>query len=1351
MSGSDDTAEDVDPTGGGLFLFVSLFLGVLLKELTRKVPLPYTVLVMLAGVLLGALSPFAYLSSNTQASQNAWASIDPHILLFIFLPALLFESAFSTDWHVFRRSLLQIVMLAGPGVLIGTTLTALLVSFFPYGWDWARCAMFGSILSATDPVAVVALLHELGAPERLGVLIEGESLLNDGVALVLFLIFHDIVNGTNPRSGGQITVLLLQMAAGGPVLGIFVGFILALCLERIVDEPVHEVTFTVLVSYLTFYVAEATQLHVSGVLAVVAMGLYMSARGRTAISPVSEQTMEHFWAIVGYIANTLVFMVAGLVVARQMLSNEIEAIDWLLLGVLYICLNVIRALVTFMLRPVMNCMGDEVTLKDAAVMSWGGLRGAVGLALALIVQEDSHLEHEHKLRARVVFHVAGIAFLTLLVNGSSTKSLLSRFKLTVASSSSIWVFQHAVDHVKHALAAEMAEMSTYAAFNSADFIRVGDAMPRLFRPPHAGEERTRLLLLQMRAVAHAYVLFNRPRWQRAAREAAAARSAAAGRGGGSSDEDDAPATVSAISVSAVGSGRAIRGVRLSTAELEKVRGVLAIKAPDLESPLFESEVRRRYLHLVKSLYWEQFELGYLSAAAVRGLLESVKVALDHDLDCGCQLNEWKYLLPQLRVGHSAQSVKDWPLVGYFASAYVARRLRVSYDILKTFIWAHEHVAKRFDDLVGSGPAARHVLAESRSNVRRARSYLRSMNESFPAVSRAVYTALATRVLLNKLGRMVDNLLHHGQIDDKEHHRLQEHVRDAWRRFASHPVKLSLPTKLELLSDIPLFHNLTHEQHQELARMGEEVEFNAGERLLAGTRPTEYVYVILHGSVRLSQSPELAATHPDFERHVSQLSRHTDGGSIRDSFDSDHTPGKLTLYAQPAARSSTSRAVTRAAIAFHSRVATARDSKRKLSMSGDGVSGKLPAGAKRAKPDLLRARSRVEDGVGDISSDDDDSGDDSDGRAAISPDAEGSARHSQLLSETDVEIVSRGQVLGLDITLAGIWVPLRAVSEGLTVTLRFPRRELAEFLDRYRESRDSKEREFERRLWQQLGQFVTRHYISGGYNISQQLYSSTLQRPPDGLPVRIVQPAILVHGILVSRDEVEGEMRQCPFSVVEPCDHAVFMHNAVILVLPRRVHCFQHDRSARLRRVAHLFVQPAKIRAEHKRGALESVDSKRRLSLDEQKEGELTVLRRVASERHVFASGGPSPSLPSARLIAKLARSGSDGSIRRKPSEERRDRLAAAKEDDVDDDDSTSMFKVGNSVVIADEDYEGTITAIDHASRTCTVQLPMIGTREGVPLASLVLEADEAERAAPTDGDEDVLRAALSATAARVDE
>lgn len=197
------SAAATEPQVAILFIGVSLFLGMASRHLLAGTVVPYTVALLLLGIGLGGLE---YGTTNGLGllgdSIRMWANIDPNLILFVFLPALLFESSFAMDFHQIKRGFTQMLLLAAPGVVISTFfLGVVLVKIFPYDWSWSTGLLLGGLLSATDPVAVVALLKELGASKKLSTLIEGESLMNDGTAIVVFRLYLQLVLGQNFSAG----------------------------------------------------------------------------------------------------------------------------------------------------------------------------------------------------------------------------------------------------------------------------------------------------------------------------------------------------------------------------------------------------------------------------------------------------------------------------------------------------------------------------------------------------------------------------------------------------------------------------------------------------------------------------------------------------------------------------------------------------------------------------------------------------------------------------------------------------------------------------------------------------------------------------------------------------------------------------------------------------------------------------------------------------------------------------------------------------------------------------------------------------------------------------------------------
>ncbi|GKC88742.1 sodium/hydrogen exchanger 8-like protein isoform X1 [Tanacetum coccineum] len=245
-----------------------------------------------------------------------WANINPDLLLAVFLPALLFESSFSME-----KCMAQMVILAGPGVLISTfILGAALKLIFPYNWSWKTSLLLGGLLSATDPVAVVALLKELGASKKLSTIIEGESLMNDGTAIVVYTLFFRMVTGST-FGWGAVIKFLATVSLGAVGMGIAFGLVSYLWLGFIFNDTVIEITLTLAVSYLAYFTSQEGA-DISGVLTVMTLGMFYAAVARTAFKGEGQQSLHHFWEMVSYIANTLIFILSGVVIAEGILGGD---------------------------------------------------------------------------------------------------------------------------------------------------------------------------------------------------------------------------------------------------------------------------------------------------------------------------------------------------------------------------------------------------------------------------------------------------------------------------------------------------------------------------------------------------------------------------------------------------------------------------------------------------------------------------------------------------------------------------------------------------------------------------------------------------------------------------------------------------------------------------------------------------------------------------------------------------------------------------------------------------------------------------------------------------------------------
>ena len=238
-----------------------------------------------------------------------------------------------------------------------------------HAWSEQAALMLGVILSATDPVAVVALLKELGCKASLATAIEGESLLNDGTALVMFTILVKIVEGDNSDGWDDYIWTFIKMSFGGAAFGVLFAFSIVQLLQMIFNNALAEITITLSAAYLCFFVAEYL-FHVSGIIAVVCLGLYFGHNGKTCISPEVSHFLEEFWEMLAFFGNTLIFVVAGIVIGYKLPSFPI--IDFIQLPIMYLACTVIRAFVVGIIFVIFRFFDATIEARDQVITVWAG-------------------------------------------------------------------------------------------------------------------------------------------------------------------------------------------------------------------------------------------------------------------------------------------------------------------------------------------------------------------------------------------------------------------------------------------------------------------------------------------------------------------------------------------------------------------------------------------------------------------------------------------------------------------------------------------------------------------------------------------------------------------------------------------------------------------------------------------------------------------------------------------------------------------------------------------------------------------------------------------------------------------
>jgi len=379
---------------------VLLLISAIVAIVAQRLHVPYTVGLVAAGIGLALLNvPVAF-------------ELSKELIFAAFLPPLIFEAALHLRWKELRGDAPVIGIFASVGVVLSAGLTAVGMHFLA-GWSWVTASLFGALIAATDPVSVVATFKEAGVKGRLRLLMEGESLLNDGFAAVVFVIALAAANGESISATG-IAGNLLWIVGGGVACGALVAGAVLLVAGR-TEDPLLEITFTTVAAYGSFFVAE--HFHASGVLATLTAGLIVGNLGPLgSISTRGRDAVITFWDYAAFVVNSLIFMLIGLQEGHLQFGA--------------ILLPIVIAIVVVMVgraAAIYPCAllfaGSErlrVSRAHQHVLFWGGLRGALALALALGLPESIPGRDE-----LVTVTFAVVAF-SIVVQGLTMVPLLRR-------------------------------------------------------------------------------------------------------------------------------------------------------------------------------------------------------------------------------------------------------------------------------------------------------------------------------------------------------------------------------------------------------------------------------------------------------------------------------------------------------------------------------------------------------------------------------------------------------------------------------------------------------------------------------------------------------------------------------------------------------------------------------------------------------------------------------------------------------------------------------------------------------------------------------------------------------------
>ena len=423
MTTGDETQQSVQ------LLVLLLVITLAVALISRLLRLPYTLVLVVIGLIIG----FSPLLPNLR--------LNPDVVLFLFLPALLFEGAWNVNMKLLTAEWLPVFLLAVPGLLLSVLVVATLLHF-GLGLSWLLVLLLGAMISPTDPIAVLTLLHQLGLSDRLRTIVEGESLFNDGVGAAIFILVLGFLlaslgmtEAAHESSFWTVGLEAFWLMLGGLALGLGAGWIVAR-LIRFVDDHLIEITVTASVAYGVYLLAVI--LHTSGLLAVVGAGLVLGSYGRqTGMSERTQQAAHDVWEFIGYLANSLLFLLLGVQIGE---SNLVQPLVGIGIGLTLAGVITSRAVMIYALLPLHNAFARWIGRKKISILSslvprphplpsrwrpillFSGLRGA--LSIALVLSLPTALP-ERGLLEGIVY---GVVLVTLLGQGIGLRVLLPRWK-----------------------------------------------------------------------------------------------------------------------------------------------------------------------------------------------------------------------------------------------------------------------------------------------------------------------------------------------------------------------------------------------------------------------------------------------------------------------------------------------------------------------------------------------------------------------------------------------------------------------------------------------------------------------------------------------------------------------------------------------------------------------------------------------------------------------------------------------------------------------------------------------------------------------------------------------------------
>lgn len=785
---NSDIPEDSELNTTALILFFSacsLLLGAALREISKKSGIPCPPMLLAIGLFLSAyIHEFKVFGPATQE----FLRIGPYGIILVFIPALVFESAFNSDWYILKKVMKNLFLLSVPGVLYSSLLLAFGLKVFLLYDDndltWPHALALGALASTTDPIAINSLLKSIGTHSKFKLLLEGEALFNNGMALAFFMVFIGFATD-EVTNLADASLSFVQISGGGLLFGVVVGVLCSMWLKQITRDYTLSIAITFIASYLLFFAAE-TQIFVSGILSLVALGLFVSAYGKSKIDTKTEDRLRSVWAWVQHAAETIVYIVAGLVVGYDLLYREdstIEVSDWYKMLVFYGFMIGARIVMIGTFYPYLRKHGYGLNGKEFFALVWGGLKGVIALSLALTTAIDDVLPR--RARDLILFYIASMTVLTLLINGTTCNWLVERMEMLVEP-----------------------EIKTTLQKNL-----IADMMLKSQEKEQKLKENGFLTLANWKAVRQLASL-----------------------------EEE----LTTVPPPPQAEGDQNQG----GFELEDLTGMAQKRSAYQffkDDDVFQ-ETRFKLLRIMKGIIWDKYEKGLLSGEAARLLVKGVDSCLDSTEQ---PIDLWSFLYEYFNsftLIKFLMKVKDFFLIGKLFKRYITNHISFIYGITTIFIDVCSELLEAEDPVLSNTPHIKTILEEIEKIRSDAENYILDLQGNFLEILQAVQIHRAASQILGHQKYFLDEMLHTGQIEEKEYATLARNVDRKLNSLDSLRIEWHFPNFSDFIVQFPIFQDLTPDDMRDLQKDSEQKPFHKGDYLYEVNWPSAGLFIVTKGRV-----------------------------------------------------------------------------------------------------------------------------------------------------------------------------------------------------------------------------------------------------------------------------------------------------------------------------------------------------------------------------------------------------------------------------------------------------------------------------------------------------------------------